>query len=242
MSDANNAAAPDTAQKKSEGTPNPNAAAATANQQAEKPLTESRLAEILADFRNGVNADIRKATKTPEPAKEKADPDADKKKSLDEQFKELRDKQAAFEERRQKSLISNEIEAAIVALKLTGENAKMFRAYFKEEHGAQIKIEENTDKVYFEDRDMSKKTVTEIAARFFKGVEKTFIPPPSTNSGEGMQGGSGSIENLATATYAELMKKGNDKQLGEFIEKFPERFAKMEREALQTERDAVAKV
>lgn len=119
---------------------------------------------------------------------------------------------------------------AINSVGVTGDDADLLQSAVEGKYGSRIKVDAESDQVFFEDEDGSHKTVTELV-QFVHGKHKDrFSPAKKTVNANGAagQGGSanGGTNPYAKLTYPEIMKAVNrgDKQASEFVTQNNEEF------------------
>jgi hypothetical protein len=160
----------------------------------------------LAEFKNSIFAEVRRALKPAEPPPPATPPE---KKSVDERLatveaERARDRSELAQERRE-----NALEKAINDLKLGGEDADFFRAFVEHKHGSQIKVDGKT--VFVEAPDGPKK-LGDFVQDLFKVHGKRFQPAAALPSGDGLggsRGGSsgGGAHPFSALTYEQIMDK-----------------------------------
>lgn len=233
MADANNAET-GAAQKTSETTQVVNANTADANNQAEKPLTLTDLKSILGEFRNGINADIRKATKAPMVATTAQPEVKTEELTLKEQFAAFRterdtEKAALAAERRENALM-----AAVNSLPdLDDESREMLLAFIERKHGARITVDGKN--VVYTDADQSTQSVKDLVKSVFESVGKKFVrgetvPTARALAGTGQTGKGSAAHPMSKMTMQEIMKHPDGAMRSQFMREHREEFEKKEQE------------
>lgn len=228
---SNTNAEPASAQKPAEGTPSPEINAN--GQGAEKPefLTKAAVDELLTTQRNSIFAELRRQGKLEKekpaesgkepllPAKDAKDPRVDA--LLAKHSKSL--KQAAFAE-------------AISSVGVTGDDADLLKSAIEGKYGAVLKVDTESDEVYFEADDGSRRSIKDVTQDFFKKHGDRFKPAKNAPTGSGMGGGEGSKGSsgphpFSSLTYEQIMQHKNVELRSSFIRDNSDAFLQKKRTA-----------
>lgn len=203
------------------GKPAGSAVQPPAPKEGEAPVTKAELAEL----KNSIFAELRRALKPAEPAP--AAPPAEKKTTEERlatvEAERAKDRAELAQERR-----DNALEKAINDLKLSSEDADFFRSFVEHKHGSQIKVEGKT--VFVEAPDGPKK-LGDFVTDLFKVHGKRFQPAAALPGGDGLgssRGGSaaGGAHPFSALTYDQIMEQRtkNPDQFHEYMKGHQEEF------------------
>ncbi len=231
------------AQKTSESTNGASNASATAQDQAkESPLTESRLNSILGDFRNSINADIRKATKAPEKRQESSASSEGEQVTLaglKVAVETANREKIESEQRTREKLARAQYREILVGSGVNKFQAQDLAANFVSRIGKGLQIGEDDSVHVVESEGASPKPLADIVKSWL-GTDhgKSYLPAKATvdAGGGGTGSGAASVAHpMMGMTYKQIMEGRGDLRAS-FFREHPQEFAAKEQEHLAGKR------
>ncbi len=223
MANEVHAGSPAAAQTPAEGAPNANASAAqnAGPNAVDKPVTLSELTAILAEHRNGINADIRKAIKLPaeaaaaaqQPAANSPQPAA-KPDGLAERVNAIEARDA---KQRGRERLSS-IKTALIDGGVPAKNAERAAKVVLADHGGRVVVDDDFNVHYQDQNDTTTPIATWIGAYLKTEDGQFFLPAKKLAGGDGLSGNNAAgINNggaaqghpFAKLSYKEIMDHPN---------------------------------
>ncbi len=123
-------------------------------------------------------------------------------------------------EKHSRSLRTAAFAQAINSVGVTGDDADLLQSAIEGKYGSRLKVNAETDEVYFEADDGSHRSVKDVTHEFFTKHGDRFKPARKGPSGDGMNGGTKGSASTAhpfeKLTYAEIQKHPNSKLRGSY--------------------------
>lgn len=237
MADTATNADTSTAKKTDESTQSADAAKAATNETAPKPITQAELTATLAEFRNSINADIRRANKAEESGKKKAAATGDEDDSERVTVAALKrqidqDKQSGVEKdkRTNEKIARNAYKDMLVTAGLNPIHAQDIAEGYARKHRDGITILDDDSVHIAEEKDADAKPLSVVAAEFLKTDRgKSYLLPkktPSVELGKGGKGGGGTGEHpMLKMSPQEIIKHPDFRLRATFKRDHPAEFA-----------------
>jgi hypothetical protein len=132
------------------------------------------------------------------------------------------------------SLKSAAFAKAINAVGVSGDDADLLQSAVEGKYGQRLKVNVETDEVYFEADDGSKRGVGDVVGEFFKKHGDRFAPAKRGPNGDGLKGDSrapGAAHPFTALDYHQIMSHPNAQLRAEYQTQYADEFQRKRREA-----------
>jgi hypothetical protein len=139
-----------------------------------------------------------------------------------------------------KSLRTAAFANAISGVGLAGADAELLSGFIEGTYGSQIKVDTETDQVFFEDEDGSQKSINELVQFVHSKHKDRFAPAKKTVNANGAAGHGGNANGgsnpYAKLAYPEIMKavQRGDKQASDYVTQNNDEFQAKKQQHLAT--------
>lgn len=133
-----------------------------------------------------------------------------------------------------KALKSEAFAKAVNAVGVSGDDADLLQSAVEGKYGQRLKVNVETDEVYFEADDGSKRSVGDVVGEFFKKHGDRFAPAKRGPSGDGLKGDGrtpGAAHPLSALDYHQIMSHPNAQLRAEYQTQYADEFQRKRREA-----------